>query len=298
MTPKISCIMPAYNAGRFLRVAIDSILNQTYKDFELIIINDGSTDNTEEIILSYDDPRIVYIKNEQNLKLIKTLNKGIDAAKGEFISRMDSDDKALPNMFERELQEFESHPDAGIVNTMTFHMNEEGSGIRPNRQYFWTSPEVCSAVCFYANHVSHPGVMVRGELMRKYKYLDDGSATHFEDKELWCRMFLDEIECYTIKEERLLNYRESATSINAVYGEQRNVLMQAFYVKYLKQRWNYDWQPLPHIKTSSDFVQHFNALLRLWTNLKKNGHIDTVTYYKLLKWQFHYFLGIGKRLIV
>ena len=92
--------MPAYNAARFLRVAIDSILCQTFTDFELIIINDGSTDNTEEIIRSYTDPRIVYIKNEINLKLIKTLNKGIDAAKGEFIARMDSDDQARPTLFE------------------------------------------------------------------------------------------------------------------------------------------------------------------------------------------------------
>lgn len=111
--PKISCIMPAYNAGKYLKVAIDSILNQTFKDFELIIINDGSSDNTEDIILSYDDSRIVYIKNERNLKLMKTLNKGIDKAKGEFISRMDSDDQAHPSLFERELQEFEKHPDAG-----------------------------------------------------------------------------------------------------------------------------------------------------------------------------------------
>ncbi len=74
----ISVILPAYNAERFLKEAIDSILAQTYTNFELIVLNDGSTDRTEEIILSYDDPRIRYIKNETNLKLIKTLNKGID----------------------------------------------------------------------------------------------------------------------------------------------------------------------------------------------------------------------------
>lgn len=293
---KISCIMPAYNAGKYIRVAIDSILNQTYKNFELIIINDGSSDNTEEIILSYNDPRIVYIKNEKNIKLIKTLNKGIDVAKGEFISRMDSDDQALPSLFEEELREFALHPDAGIVNTMTYHMDEEGNNIRPNRQMFRLSPEICSIVCFYANHISHPGVMVKSHLMKTYKYKDDGSAIHFEDCELWCRMFADGIKCYTT-EERLLNYRNTPTSINSLYGNQRNNLMQAFYVSYLKNRWGYDWGPLPIICSFRDYRKHFMALLKLWSYLKNKSFINRHLYLKLLKWQFHYFSGIFKRLI-
>ena len=104
--PEISCIMPAYNAAAFIRPAIESILNQTYGNFELIIINDGSTDDTDNIIKSYNDKRIIYIRNEENLKLIKTLNRGVDAARGRFIARLDSDDIALPTLFEEELKEF------------------------------------------------------------------------------------------------------------------------------------------------------------------------------------------------
>ena len=165
--------MPAYNASRFLRVAIDSILCQTFTDFELIIINDGSTDNTEEIIRSYTDPRIVYIKNEINLKLIKTLNKGIDAAKGEFIARMDSDDQARPTLLETELAEFKKHPEAGIVNTLTWHMNEDGSSLRKNRKIIRLSSQAMPIICSFNNMISHPGVMVRSELMKKYHYKDD-----------------------------------------------------------------------------------------------------------------------------
>lgn len=295
--PKISCIMPAYNAGKYLKVAIDSILNQTFKDFELIIINDGSSDNTEDIILSYDDSRIVYIKNERNLKLMKTLNKGIDKAKGEFISRMDSDDQAHPSLFERELQEFEKHPDAGIVNILTNHMSEDGLRIRPNRQYFKISPDVCSVVCIYANMISHPGVMVRGNLMRKYHYSEDEKYLHFEDFELWCRMFENGIKCYTLPE-RLLNYRMTSTSINSLYAKERHVRKELFKISYIQRRWNYNYQELPEILDVKTFMQNYISLSKLWKFLKKYEYISFFTYWRVKIWQIHYFLGIGKRIFL
>ena len=98
--PAISVVMPLYNGEKYLKEAINSILEQTYSDFELLLIDDASSDRTEEIIRSYKDDRIVYIKNEQNLGLIKTLNKGLDLAKGEFIARMDQDDISAPTRFD------------------------------------------------------------------------------------------------------------------------------------------------------------------------------------------------------
>lgn len=294
--PLISCIMPAYNAEKYIKVAIDSILSQTIRDFELIIINDGSTDRTEEIILSYHDYRIKYIKNQQNKKLIKTLNIGVDAAKGKYISRMDSDDQAYPNMFEKELEGFQKYPDAGIINTLTYHMNEQGEGIRPNRQIFWVSPEVCSIVCIYYNMISHPGVMVKSELMKKYKYNDDNSYLHFEDKELWCRMFMDGIKCYTLKE-RLLNYRESPTSINAQFASERHKRIQSFCVKYIKKRWGYVSKEMPEIKNVKSLFQNFVNLLSLWCFLLKHKHVSFDIFCKIIRWQIIIFMGIAKRLI-
>jgi glycosyltransferase involved in cell wall biosynthesis len=93
----ISVLMPVYNAEKYLKESICSILNQTYGDFEFLIINDGSTDKSEEIILSFKDERIVYHKNESNIKLIATLNKGIALARGKYIARMDADDISLPD---------------------------------------------------------------------------------------------------------------------------------------------------------------------------------------------------------
>ena len=112
--PGVSVVMPAYNAAKYIKEAIDSILAQTYRDFEFIIVNDGSTDNTKEIILSYSDPRIVYIENEQNSGICVTLNKGLDAAKGRYIVRMDSDDIALPQRLEVQVRYMDANPVVGV----------------------------------------------------------------------------------------------------------------------------------------------------------------------------------------
>src|SRR5688572_15109961 len=97
MKPKVSVIMPAYNAARYIQEAIKSILEQTFADFELIIINDGSSDATLDCIKSFSDPRIKLINNEKNLGIIKSRNIGLDAASGEYIAKMDSDDVSLPS---------------------------------------------------------------------------------------------------------------------------------------------------------------------------------------------------------
>src|SRR5687767_7542953 len=97
--PLISVLLPVYNAEKYLRESIDSILKQTYSNFEFLILNDGSTDGSEEIIKSYSDPRIRYSKHE-NCGLAATLNKGIEQAKGEIIARQDQDDISLPERFQ------------------------------------------------------------------------------------------------------------------------------------------------------------------------------------------------------
>lgn len=102
--PKISVVMPAYNAEKYIGKSIDSILNQTYGDFEFIIINDGSKDSTKEIILSYSDNRIVYLENEINSGIVVTLNKGLEYATGEYIARMDADDIAVAERLEKQIE--------------------------------------------------------------------------------------------------------------------------------------------------------------------------------------------------
>src|SRR4051812_9780552 len=101
--PKVTVLMPVYNASAFLPEAIDSILQQTFTDFEFIIINDGSTDHSEEIIRGFDDVRIKYIKVSPNRGIVAALNTGLDLAQGTYIARMDADDIAAENRIERQV---------------------------------------------------------------------------------------------------------------------------------------------------------------------------------------------------
>ena len=126
MDKKLSVILPVYNQEKYLKESINSILNQSYKNFELIIINDGSTDGSEKIIFEFKDPRIIYFKQD-NLGLTKTLNIAINKAKGKFIARMDADDIAGKTRFEKQINYFDKHPDFKICGTWAKLIDEEGN---------------------------------------------------------------------------------------------------------------------------------------------------------------------------
>lgn len=208
----ISVILPAYNAERFLSKAIDSILAQTYTNFELIVLNDGSTDKTEEIILSYQDSRIRYVKNEKNLKLIKTLNKGIDLAKGKYIARMDADDISLPTRFEKEVEYMEEHPECGVVSVLPYVMREDGKILHKSRFFLATQHYSCLFVNLFSAPILHPGSLFKADILREYKYRDNLEVLHVEAYDLWCRLFLDNV-VFGVVNEYLLDYRLNSTSI-------------------------------------------------------------------------------------
>src|SRR5438270_14004268 len=124
--PSVSVLMHVHNGGSYLKEAIESMLNQTYIDFEFIIINDGSTDGLKEIIKQFYDDRIVYIENDTNKGLIESLNKGIDAARGNFIARMDSDDIALPIRLEAQVRYMNEHPKTAVLASRIVFIDESG----------------------------------------------------------------------------------------------------------------------------------------------------------------------------
>jgi glycosyltransferase involved in cell wall biosynthesis len=127
--PLVSVIMPAYNAAEHIAEAIESVLIQNYKNFELLIINDGSTDNTEEVVLGFKDERIRYFRQE-NRGLAATHNVGIKKSRGEFIIKLDSDDMMMPDFIARHLQEFENHSDTDLVYCDDCLINEDSKPIR------------------------------------------------------------------------------------------------------------------------------------------------------------------------
>jgi glycosyltransferase involved in cell wall biosynthesis len=216
--PTISVILPVYNAERFLKEAIDSILQQTFSDFELLLINDGSTDGSEQIIASYTDPRIVYIKNEKNEGLIYSLNKAIDLARGRYIARMDADDVSLPQRFEKQLRYLEEHPDVGVVAATVSFINERGEKIGDwpldkNAISARTIRKKMASECC----IAHPTVFLTAVLLKRYKY--NPLQRNIEDYDLWLRMLDDNIVIGKVGED-LLFYRIHSSSVTQTSWEE------------------------------------------------------------------------------
>ncbi len=179
--PKVSVLMPVYNTSEsYLREAIESILNQTYTDFEFIIINDGSTNNAQDVILSYKDERIVYVKNEQNLKLIKTLNKGLDLAKGEYILRMDADDISREIRIECSVKFMDENPNIAVASSYAFGIPKKIKYKLPTENRI-----IKPFLRYIANCMMHPAIIMRTSVLRENNFRYDERYIHNEDYKLW-----------------------------------------------------------------------------------------------------------------
>ncbi len=176
---RVSVIMPVYNTKEeYLREAIESILNQTFADFEFIIINDGSTNNAEDVILSYKDERIKYIKQE-NQGIPKTRNKGFKMATGEYIALVDSDDISLPERFEKQVKYLDENKKISVLGSC-FEIFPEYSIV--------THPKTPKILDFLKGcYIAQPTVMLRKSDFDKYnlRYNEDFKVA--QDYELWSR---------------------------------------------------------------------------------------------------------------
>lgn len=185
--PSVSVVMPAYNAEKYLREAIDSILAQTYEDFEFIIINDGSTDRTKEIIQSYTDTRIIYLENERNSGICVTLNKGLEAARGRYIARMDSDDISFPERFAVQVDYMDKHPELGVAGSLVERFYDDDISYHdfPPSE---TNKYKCRADLLFSTCVAHPATIIRKSVLDKHNFRYDEDFLGMEDYHLWWRI--------------------------------------------------------------------------------------------------------------
>ncbi|MGH7767494.1 MAG: glycosyltransferase family 2 protein [Candidatus Binatia bacterium] len=183
--PKISVVLPAYNAAAYVDEAVGSILGQTFRDFEFIIIDDGSTDATASILERYAalDGRI-RLHRQENQGMIAALNRACRLARGEYVARMDADDVSLPRRLERQLEYIERRPQIGVVGTWIYNIDRNGSVIRAWRPP--TSPKVLAWTHFFGVCVSHPTVLMRRRVLEQLDFYRCGTA-HIEDVDLWLR---------------------------------------------------------------------------------------------------------------
>jgi glycosyltransferase involved in cell wall biosynthesis len=184
-TPRVSVLMPVYNGERYLREAIESILNQTFTDFELIIVDDGSTDATPEILDSFEDPRIVRLKNEKNTGLARVRQKGLSAVCGEYIASMDADDISLPERLARQVAFLDAHPEIGVLGSAVQVIDRNGNRSRVSR--FPTQHGVIRWHLCFRDPIANPSVMMRRKVVdRVGGYNTDLTAG--EDYDLFRRL--------------------------------------------------------------------------------------------------------------
>lgn len=196
--PQVSVLMGIYNCADTLEEAVDSVINQTFTDWELIMCDDCSTDNTLEVAqkIAEKDSRIKVIKNEKNLTLAPTLNRCLEVASGKYVARMDGDDICDPTRFEKEIAVFEDHPEYAFVSCQMNLFDNEGIyrvieyKEKPQKQDFIKGSQFC-----------HAGCMVRAEAIKAVNgYSESSEYKRVEDYDLWVRMYKSGYIGYNIQE--------------------------------------------------------------------------------------------------
>lgn len=210
-TPEIllTVLMPVYNGEKYLAKTIKSILNQTYTKFEFLILNDGSTDRSEEIINSFNDPRIIYIKNEQNKGIVATLNIGLELSKGKYIARIDADDITLNTRLEKQMDYMQSNPSCKMCGSQAIAINENGEKIYKIRRPLLSDDVKVNHL--FRNSFIHPSVIFDARIAKELKY--DIEYQYAEDYYLFSQIALN----YKVANlnEGLILYRIHAENITS-----------------------------------------------------------------------------------
>lgn len=266
MNPKVSVLLSVYNGEHFISESVGSILSQTMTDFEFIIINDGSIDDSFLKLKNLDDPRIIIFNNQHNLGLTRSLNIGLKFCRGDYIARMDVDDISHPDRLEKQVKLLDTHKEVGVCGTFVECFDRVcGNPLKPV-----TSDEIKAALLF-ENPITHSSVMIRKDLLLTYNIEYDESFSCSQDYELWSRLFP---LCYFYNiPETLLKYRyhEKQISSHSFHLQQesaRRVLINIFnrlkinpdpYTIYLHEQLFYG--KYLNYKEESDLVQWLIKLI-------------------------------------
>ncbi len=294
--PKVSVILPVYNSEKYIREAVQSILNQTFTDFELLIFNDASTDNTLNILREFKDSRIQIINNEVNLRVVKTLNKGLDLAKGEFIARMDADDIAHAERFSKQLNYFKNHPQVDFCGTWVQNFGAEDLIMRAA----YTHDNIKARLLFL-NPVFHPSVMFKRDSFKKYNLRFDESFTNAEDYGLWADA-IDVIKFANVPEV-LLKYRIHAENVSVLKSSNQGILDEIHFRIYSNffRKLNVDYNQkdlVLHRKlalvslgkiTLNEFKAYLSWLNKLFIANSKSAYFDEKALANVII-SFHFYL--------
>ena len=225
-TPKVSVCIPVYNGSDYIAESIESVLGQTYKEFQLIVADNCSTDNTEEIVRNFHDPRLTFIRNKQNLGLAGNFNRCLELAKGEYVCIWHHDDVMLPDNLEFKVHLLDEHLDVGFVHSNLILIDNKGEVVAPEIWYEGSRHDyIEDGLTAFKKYLSYlpcgAGIFIGAVLARRSCYEKIGQFSvklpHCLDSEMWMRMML----FYTIAciGTPLVKYRIHPTTASKAWGE-------------------------------------------------------------------------------
>lgn len=279
--PTISVLMPACNVEKYICEAIDSILAQTFTDFEFIIINDGSTDKTEELILQYTDSRIRYYKNEQNIGIVGTLNRGLELCQGKYIARMDADDISLPERFAKQVAHMDANSNLVACGARYICFGEKGLADSPVHNAIGADNVRVDMLHF--SQISHPLIMMRTSVFQNTYLRYRQEYYGAEDYKLFTEMLavgdMDNIP------EVLLHYRINENGISVTNAERQQRLSQQIKLEYAAEMGINTRYTLYDSRKSDDVVIIKEVLNVYWPIVKTAGKFSLLRkdYVSLLK---------------
>lgn len=265
--------MSVYNGQAFLKQAIESILNQTFTDFEFIIINDGSKDNSLNIIQHYTDSRIVLLNNETNLGLIASLNNGIAIAKGSLIARMDADDIALPDRLFNQHQYFQNNPNCKIIGG-NYSILSKNKIINFNHNF--TNGQL-KTILLFSTCFMHPLVMFK----KCSDTIYNENFKHVEDYELWTKL-ATKYELGFCKQ-KLIIYRSHNQQISVLNNEiqlQKSSQIRQNYLNALGFKFSNEQLEIHNLIGNNNFIKNINTLIQIenWLQvlINQNEKLDVI----------------------
>jgi len=255
--------MSAFNAERYLSDSIESILDQTFTNFAFLIIDDGSTDSTAEIVESYKDPRIRLVRNQKNIGLTRSLNKGIKLAVSDYIARMDADDISLPDRLEKQFQCFSSDPSLTLCASRMEIIDENGRStgiIYPN-----ISPSLLPWRLLFGNQIPHTSVMLKRQALIELGGYAEW-AKRSQDYELWARIS-HQYKVHMISD-TLVYWRGHSSNITQIDTQaQRDTQREIVH---------HSLQRVTGVPISRDFALHLHELVHCSKYAAKDYTIDAL----------------------
>jgi glycosyltransferase involved in cell wall biosynthesis len=219
---KVTILMAAYNADKHLEETLESISNQSYEDFNLLVVDDGSNDNTLKILEAYDDPRLYILINEKNEHLVASLNRGLEVVKSEYIMRMDADDIMVPERIEKQISYMDANPAIDICGTYLKYFGKRDEVIK-----LPTEDDEIKANLPFHSIMPHATVVYRKKHLDQHKIRYSPQYIHMEDIDLWSRIF--SFTRFAIIPETLYLYRWDGQNITDKNAHTRRNREEQFY---------------------------------------------------------------------